>query len=267
MSDDQHDPAGTPGPADGPEPAPAGGAPGPADGAGGLLADMRALRRDARSARHAYWLPLVYFGILAAASAPLYLRPVPSRSGVFTVARSGRSLPYFSGGPGAALAYYWLAGLLAGLLVTLAWYRWHARRVGLASPHRAYLIITACVTAAAVVIPPLSGLSGLDKLTALWPGDLVIRGTFPLVIIAIGLFALAWAERSAGLAAITAVYGTVALISSLYDVENVLYRLGWTVSQAASSLPNVLLPAAVLLLSGAGAFAAQRLRHPAPKPA
>jgi hypothetical protein len=260
MSDDQHDPAGTPGPA-------ADGAPGPADSADGLLAEMGALRRDARSARHAYWLPLVYFGVLAAASAPLYLQPARPRSGVFSVVRSGRSLPYFGGGPGSALAYYWLAGLLTGLLVTLVWYRWHARRVGLASPHRAYLITTAVVTAAAIVIPPLSGLSGLQKLAALWPGDLVIRGTFPLVIIAIGLFALAWAERSPALAAITAVYGAAALLSSLYDVENVLYRLGWTVSQAASSLPNVLLPAAVLLLSGAGAFAAQRLRHPARRPA
>jgi DNA-binding transcriptional ArsR family regulator len=36
----------------------------------------------------------------------------------------------------------------------------------------------------------------------LWPGDLVIRGTFPFVIIAVGLWALAWAERSRALAVI-----------------------------------------------------------------
>jgi hypothetical protein len=264
---------GDPGPADpgtGPAGPSADSATEPVAGAGGLLADMRALRRDARSARHAYWLPLVYFGLLAAASVPLYLRPAPIRSGAVSTGPLGASLPYFSGGLGTdpgAVAYYWLAGLLSGLLVTLIWYRWHARRVGLASPHRAYLIITAVVTAAAIAIPPLSGLSGLGRLAVLWPGDLIIRGTFPLVIIAIGLFALAWAERSPALAVITAIYGAVALISSLYDVENVLYRLGWTVSQAASSLPNLLLPAAVLLLSGAGAFAAQRLRHPARRPA
>jgi hypothetical protein len=88
-----------------------------------------------------------------------------------------------------------------------------------------------------------------------------MRGTFPLVIIAAGLWALAWAERSRALAVIAAVYTAAALLASLYNVENVLFRLGWNPSGQEwrlTSLPNVLLPALVLLVAGTGAFAAQR---------
>jgi hypothetical protein len=35
-----------------------------------LLGEMRVLRRRARAARHAYWFPLVLFGVLTCASVP-----------------------------------------------------------------------------------------------------------------------------------------------------------------------------------------------------
>ena len=82
------------------------------------------------------------------------------------------------------LGYYWVAALLAGLLLTLLWYRRNARRVGLQTPARGYVTTVAVLTAAAVVIPLLSQvrsphwLSWLQYLHVLWPGDLVLRGTF-----------------------------------------------------------------------------------------
>jgi hypothetical protein len=167
------------------------------------------------------------------------------------------------------LGYYWLAALLAGLLLTLLWYRRNARRVGLQTPARGYVTTIAVLTVLALVIPLLSQvrspqwLSWLRYLHVLWPGDLVLRGTFPLVIIAIGLWVLARAERSRALAVIAAVYTATALLSSLYNTENILFRLGWTPSGndwSLTTLPNVLLPALVLLATGAGAFAVQR-RH------
>ena len=109
-------------------------------------------------------------------------------------------------------------------------------------------------------------LAWLQHLQVLWPGDLVVRSTFPFIIIAAGLWALAWAERSRALAAIAAVYSGAALLASLYNVENLLFRLGWNPGPGdgdLTSLPNVLLPALVLLAAGAGAFAVQQRKRAA----
>jgi len=256
MSDDESDPARN-------EPSEA------SDGAA-LLADMKALRRRARTARHAYWFPLVLFGLLTCASVPFYVLPGPPAGGTEAVS-GGPSLPVLGGFAGFTvqhfLGYYWLAALLGGLLLTLLWYRWNARRVGLATPARGYVVTTAVLTVLALVIPLLSQvrsprwLSWLQQLSVLWPGDLILRGTFPFLIIAAGLWVLAWAERSRALTVIAAVYTATALLASLYNIENVLFRLGWNPSGSdlsLTSLPNVLLPALVLLATGAGAFAVQR---------
>ena len=235
-----------------------------------LLGELRVLRRRARDARHAYWFPLVLFGLLTCASVPFYVLPGYEAQGTGAT-QAGPPLPILGGSPGFTvqrfLGYYWLAALLGGLLLTLLWYRRNARRVGLATPARGYIMTTAVLTVLALVIPLLSQvrsphwLSWLQYLSVLWPGDLVVRGTFPFVIIAAGLWVLAWAERSRGLAVIAAVYTAAALLSSLYNIENVLFRLGWNPSGndwSLTSLPNVLLPALVLLAAGAGAFAVQQ---------
>ena len=229
-------------------------------GQGDLLGDLRVLRRRARNARHAYWFPLVLFGLLTCLSAPFYTQPGRPGGPVIGPAEPGPPLPVLGGFSAPAvqryLGYYWLAALLGGLLLTLLWYRRNARRVGLQTPARGYVITVAALTVLAVVVPLLP-----PHLQV--PSDLVVRGTFPFVIIAAGLWALAWAERSRALAAIAAVYTGAALLASLYNVENLLFRLGWRPARAdlnLTSLPNVLLPALVLLAAGAGAFAVQQ-RH------
>jgi hypothetical protein len=251
-----------------PEPAGAGTAERPG-GQAELLAAMKALRRRARAARHAYWFPLVLFGLLTCASVPFYVLP-GHQAGETGATQAGPPLPILGGFPGITvqryLGYYWLAALLGGLLLTLLWYRRSARRVGLATPARGYIMTTAVLTVLALVIPLLSQvrsphwLSWLQHLQVLWPADLVARGTFPFVIIAAGLWALAWAERSRALTVIAAVYTGTALLASLYNIENLLFRLGWNPAPRdwdLTSLPNVLLPALVLLAAGAGAFAVQ----------
>ncbi|HXT90821.1 MAG TPA: hypothetical protein VN714_16325 [Trebonia sp.] len=232
----------------------------------GLLDEMRALRRRTRTARHAYWFPLVLFGLLTCLSAPFYVQwGNLSQAG----ATAGGGVPFamLGGFPAITtqryLGYFWLVALLGGLLLTLLWYRWNARRVGLQTPARGYIVTTAVLTVLAVVLPPLSQVSWLRFLSLLWPGDLVIRGTFPFVIIAVGLWVLAWAERSRALTVIAAVYTATALLAALYNVENVVFRLGWNPSGwqwRLTTLPNVLLPALVLLIAGTAAFAAQRHR-------
>ena len=191
---------------------------GPAGGQenGHLLQEMRVLRRRARAARHAYWFPLLLFGVLTCASVPFCIHPGVPSGQAGQAAWPGPQLPMLGGHPGFLvqryLGYYWLAALLCGLLLTLLWYRRNARRVGLQTPARGYVITVAVLTVLALAVPPLSRLrsprqlSWLQHLQVLWPGDLVVRGTFPFVIIAAGLWALAWAERSRALAVIAAIY-------------------------------------------------------------
>jgi hypothetical protein len=227
----------------------------------GLLSEVSRLRREARSNRHAYWFPLVIFGLLTCASVPFYVLPAP-RQGI-VVLRGPRLFAFGGPGPGwqGYLAYYWLAAILAGLALTWQWYRRRGRRAGLVTSARGYVI------AGAVLVLLTLGLSLMPAGMPLLPGDLIIRGTFPFVIIALGLWVLARAERSWGLLAIAAVYTAAALVASLYDIENVLFRLGWNPYQTGgfaerlTTLPNVLLPALILLVAGGGAFLAQRRRR------
>ncbi|HEY1625918.1 MAG TPA: hypothetical protein VGG16_19180 [Streptosporangiaceae bacterium] len=221
-----------------------------------MLAQMRALRGRARTDRHAYWFPLVLFGVLTCVSTPFYIRAQPAAGGT----SSADVLPYF--GTSSALvshaaAYYWLGALLGGLVITHLWYRWHAQHTGLQTPSLPVVVITVALTAAAASIPLLSQ-HNIAHVQVLYPGDLTIRGTFPFVLIAVGLFALAWAERSRMLASITIIYAASALLASLYDISNLTQRMDWTPSPGDQALPNIALPALILLVAGAGAFVPQR---------
>ena len=234
-----------------------------------LLGELAAVRQRTRSARHAYWFPLVLFGLLICAAAPLYVSAANPPAGVAYFVRGGPTV--LGGGPGggngAYLGWYWLVALVGGYLLTLLWYRWHARRAGVQTPARGYLVTGIVLTALAVVIPLLSARA--HRLQWLWlvlPGDVWIRGTFAFLVIAAGLWVLARAERSRALAITAVVYTVAALLASLYNVENILFRLGWNPGPGdlpLTVLPGVLLPAAVLLIAGGAAFVARRRVRPA----
>jgi hypothetical protein len=230
-----------------------------------LLGDLNQLRRAARARRHGYWFPLVLFGLLICASVPFYL-PSGPLSGPAARSVSAPGSPLLGGGIAAVVAtspylwVYWLCALLGGLLLTLAWYRHHGRRSGLETSARGYLITAGVLLALAFLLPALTTLPALHWLAVLWPGDLVLRGAFPLLIIAVGLWALVRAERSVSLALITAAYTAAALLANLYNVENLLFRLGWSPGlgdYSLAGLAGLLLAALVLLATGAGAFVAQ----------
>ncbi len=251
--------------ADGDTAASQNGGAGPA-GPAELLAEVRAIRRRARLARHAYWFPLVLFGLLTCASVPFYIRRFRLGSGVFAI-RPGLSVLQsgYLGGFGRlevaeGTAYYWLGAMLLGITATVLWYRWRGNRVGLRTPARGYLITGLALVALALLIPVVSGRS--IGMPLLWPGDYVISDLLPLVLIGLGLCVLAWSERSTGLAAIAAGYLVVSVVANLYILNNVLSRLHWNLSPAATDLPNVVLPALVLLLTGAGAWVVQRRNRP-----
>jgi hypothetical protein len=229
-----------------------------------LLSDLARLRRQARSTRHAYWFPLILFGLLTRASVPFYVADL-TQAGVGVAVLRVSAPPTLLGGEqagrdGLFLAWYWALALVAGYLLTWAWYRRHQRRVGLRTAARAFAV-TGIVLAALAFLGPLllASLSSPYTPVGLPVEDLWVRGTFAFLVAAAGLWVLAWAERSRALAIITLVYTGAALLASLYNVENLLYPLGWNPGYGSASarlamLPNVLLPALVLLVAGAGAF-------------
>jgi hypothetical protein len=230
-----------------------------------LLGEMRALGRQTSSARRGYWLPLLLFGVLIAASLPMYrLAAIP----LGITVRSGppTALPLFGGGyfgiyvGSGWLALYWLLAIQAGIGATVLWYRWRGLRTGLRTPTRALLVSGLVVTELALFLSLFGQQLGLVLF-----GQLFNRGTFPLLILAVPLAALALMERSFVLAVIVATYSGLALLACLYDVQNVLFRLGWNPLSTRegitlTSVPNVALPALFLLLAGAGAWLAPRLR-------
>jgi hypothetical protein len=221
-----------------------------------LLGELAGLRRQARARRHAYWLPLLMFGLLIAASAPLYLQQMVVTGSVsWSAPPAITQLSALGGLRSGYVPIYWLFALTGGYWLTYAWYRRHARQVGLVTPARGFLITGVVVTAVAILAFTLPRLGW-----AILPGDLFIRGTFPFLIIAAGLWVLARAERSWALAVIAALYTAAAVLVSLYNVENVLFRLGWNPGPGEwglTALPGVLLPAVILLAAGLGALAAR----------
>lgn len=223
-----------------------------------LLGELAGLRRQARARRHAYWLPLLLFGGLIAAAAPLYVQDFRFAAGTQSGPPTILQLAGLGGLASGYVSIYWLFALAGGYWLTYAWYRRHARQVGLVTPARGFLVTGIAVTAIAILAftLPLAGF-------AILPGDLFIRGTFPFLIIAAGLWVLARAERSWALAVIAALYTAAALLASLYNVENIAFRLGWSPSPGQwglTVLPGVLLPALILLIAGLGALAAERRR-------
>lgn len=224
--------------------------------------------KPARPAAPAYWFPLVLFGLLSCAAAPLYRAaglypagwtgyaplPVPGRFFVFTghggFFRGPLLLP---GGPWFAdasfvLGWYWLEALVGGYLLTLLWYRRQARKTGATIPGRGYQIAGVVLVTAGLVLPllwvTLSGFWQPTLLAVLW-----MQGTVEFVIIAVGLWLFASHERSRGLVIIALAYTVTALLANMW--------------QPAALLPIVLLPGAVLLVAGIGVFAVRREARPA----
>ncbi|TDV52419.1 hypothetical protein [Actinophytocola oryzae] len=93
-------------------------------------------------------------------------------------------------------------------------------------------------------------------------GTYLIRGYGALVIVAAALLLLAWAERSTLLTVAGGVFAGVALLTNLYDMENLYSGLGWYagVNHQVMALQCLLLPGVVLLAGGVVAVAVRKGR-------
>ena len=222
-----------------------------------MLSAAKQAHRRTRSARQGFWFPLVLFGAIVLLAAPLYRAPAGGgdlfyRSVPALFPRPLAPISYFAGGyflrSPQAVSLFWLISLPLGYVGTVIYYRLRARRRGIASPVRSYVLAGMALLAFLLLIswfgPALPG----------HLGDLFVRGLTPLLTIAAGLFVLAWAERSVSLAIFSLGFFALALGATLYDYANAFARIGVGVPEAAI---NVLIPGIVLVAAGAGFWAAR----------
>ncbi|MEO9180332.1 MAG: hypothetical protein ABI298_01630 [Acidimicrobiales bacterium] len=233
-----------------------------------LLGSVDEARGRTRRDRHGFWFPLVVFGLLTLFSIPLYWQYAPSLrnipKGSVTYSIGGTSFPgsgldpyFWTNGLGRWVTYYWTAALILGYIVTVWFYRRRAARVGISQ--RVWPTVLIGIGALAFVLwtndilrPSSSGI--------FMSGDLWGRGTVSLVILSLGLLTLAISERSAWYVIYSLGFIGLALMSSLYNVSNLFDRLGigGPFDGNGQELPNLLLPAAYLLLGGIVCWAIQR---------
>ncbi|WP_433220434.1 hypothetical protein [Microtetraspora malaysiensis] len=221
-----------------------------ANEASNLLDEINVLRDRARTDRHAFRFPLLFFGGFTLATAPLY---------VIDFELGARpDWPF----PREWIDLVWLAGLVAGAGLTVWWYRRHGHRAGIQTSPRNPTIIWSTAGAAPLIwlLLPLVGFS----LWFLWP--FFIRSTFGLLAVALGLIALAWAERSRHLWAVTGLYTAAAVPAVVYDMQNQYYRLFHLFGVSPQEMPygflqgsSVLLPSLILLVGG---LTVRRKTHP-----
>ncbi|HEY3869387.1 MAG TPA: hypothetical protein VGM10_13590 [Actinocrinis sp.] len=226
-----------------------------------LINTAEAVTRATRRARQAYWFPLLVFGCIAVGAAPFYIAPSRPAGTVFVAgpdltAYLGGSLP---SGHSAASSLYWTLALAAGYLAVVFFYRLRALKAGVAGRIRPALVIG--VGALVLLLLTGSWLSPAVSPNRFLPLEFFIRGLVPLIVIGIGVLAFAWSERSPGLLAFGLCFLAVAALSNLYELGNLAYRAGWSLSYRYASLPNLLLPAVMLLLGGAGFLLRVRLRR------
>src|SRR5258707_5994946 len=245
--------------------------------ASGTLAELSALGRRVRSDRHAYWPPLLLFGLIGLGSVPFYLRTpglhfLGGNHGFSCTDYAAPAFPALDGPPGCPtpltglLGLYWLLALTGGFLAVLGWYRASPRRSGVTSRAQAAAITGIGLTVAAVVVPPLAQAAGYPfRLGIPYLAFFTFHGTYPSFIIPVGLSVLSRAGRSRAPTVIPTTYLAASRTPPLYVVHNVVGRLGyWSGSQWYGYVPNMALPTGVLLLSGAAvARARARARFPA----
>jgi hypothetical protein len=248
---------------------------GPALDASGALGAVVSLRTKVREDRYGHWFPLFIFGVLTLASAPLYWKwRLPASActisgGVSSCAFHGvRNLPLgdalgfrlLSIGPSRWVTVYWVAAFVLGYAATIAFSRSRGHRVGVRV--RVGPTIGVGLGLLAVVLLVNGAVPSIFR-GRVFGGDVWVRGTGSLLILAVGLVALAVVERSRPFMVYVAGFVGLALLACLYDIINIFYRLGigGLFRPSGSALPNLVVPGLYLLGGGAGFWYASRRRE------
>jgi hypothetical protein len=210
-----------------------------------------------RAMRHGSWFPLVTFGLLTLAAAPLFWTTTPrclngENACAFVQNRAPLGNPFVKGpvgwGIGRWISVYWLVAVPLGYFATVLYYRHRARRTGVAGRIWPAVVVGLALLALMVGSFATRGIVlGVPVPVFLLEG----RGLEPLLVIGIGLGILARLEHNRGLVLFAVLFLALALLANLYNMENEVYRLGWNLPVGAVNLPNLVVPGLFLLVGGA----------------
>jgi hypothetical protein len=217
----------------------------PADSPHELLSAVRDLTRQVRIAQRGTWFPLLVFAAITLAVIPVY-RYAPRHLGP---CRSGPQGTSVCTAIIPSVLVYWPIALVLAYAAIAGFYVRQSRRRGVGSRVRPYVIvgvIIAVLLAAASLwraFHPLTPSSSLQSLGLPPAHEFVYGLATPAAAIGLALLVLAWVERNRALLAYSLVYLVVVLIQANRVIHS---------SSPWYFLPQLLIPAAMLLLGSAG---------------
>ena len=236
-----------------------------------LVGEIEGVRRRTRRASSGAAVPLALLGLLVCGSAPFYaamfngsnhrggdgysgfvVYPMKPPSFLDRLLRLHPS-PYENS---RALGLYWLLGVPVTFALVAGWYAWRARRTGVSIDGWRVAVAGGAVFAGLVVSLVFGGLVLRDA-----GNEGVHPANFlnPLLVVVIGVFAVAWVQRSIGVLTVAVVFAAAvatadALVYSLYNLEfpwDGFMGWGWA----------TIILGGVLLLSAAVAAVARGVRR------
>jgi hypothetical protein len=226
----------------------------PADDPRELLTAVRDLTRRVRLAQRGIWFPLLVLAVITLAAIPVY------RFAPHHLARC-RSGPH---GTSVCLAVipgvlaYWPVALAAAYTLIAGFYVRQSRRRGVGTPVRPYVVAGLVI---AIVATAGALWRASDPVVPLYlhvtPATLAAGAlTSPVVAIGLALLVLARVERSWALLAYSAAYLAIVLADSARRIHS---------SSPWPFLPQLLIPAAVLLAGSAGFALFRPAAEPPPR--
>jgi hypothetical protein len=211
-----------------------------------MLAALRDFTRRVRVAQRGTWFPLGVLGLVVLGSVPVY-RYAPRHLHGCQLGPNGA--PVCQAVIPLVLAYWPLALVLAYAVVA-GFYLRRARRRGVASTIRPYVVVGALIAVAASAVTIWRAVNP-QTLSLAVPGHSFLYGVGgPPAVIGLGLLVLAWAERSWAVFVFALGYLVVVLVQANRVIHS--SSLWWF-------LPLLLVPAVLLVLGSLGFALAQRM--------
>jgi hypothetical protein len=216
-----------------------------------LLRAVRDLTRQVRIAQRGAWFPLLVLGAITLAVIPVYRYAPRGLGRCGPGPRLGTSICSVAI-PGVLV--YWPVALVLAYAAIATFYAHRSRQRGVGTPARPYVAAGVAIAAGASAAalwrayhPRLPLTSGQIHAA---PLSLIGYGlASPVAAIGLALLVLAWVERNQALLAFTLVYLAITVALSSRVIHS---------ASPWAFLPQLLIPAAVLLLGSAGFGVLQR---------